>query len=164
MPKNRTDVSYTRVKFIGGTPQQKISRFSMGDSHEKFEYAVSLVALSKADIKHDALEAARIAANKVVDEKLGATGYFLQICVYPHQIIREHKLMGFAGADRLSEGMRHSFGKASGRAARVKVDQKVLTIHVNKDQIEVAKTALKRATSKLPIPYKITVEQLNQTV
>jgi len=164
MAKSRSGISYTREKYIGGVPQSKISRFTMGDPHGKFEYLVSLVALSEVTISHKALEAARVSANKVLYDKLGGTGYFLRLYVYPHEIIREHKLMGFAGADRLSEGMRRAFGKPSDRAAKIKVNQKVLTISINKDHIELAKNAIKRATSKLPMPYRITVEKTSQVV
>jgi large subunit ribosomal protein L10e len=65
--------------------------------------------------------------------------------------------MGFAGADRLSQGMSRSFGKATKRAAKVSANQPILKVFINKDGIELAKTALRRATKKLPMSCKITL-------
>jgi len=65
-----------------------------------------------------------------------------------------------AHADRLQQGMRASFGKAIGTAARVRVNQTLISIHVNKEGIEAAKEALKRGSAKLPMPCKITVEKV----
>ena len=43
----------------------------------------------------------------------------MQIKCFPHHVIRENALAAGAGADRLSTGMKHSFGKTIGTAARV---------------------------------------------
>jgi large subunit ribosomal protein L10e len=131
----------------------------MGDKSTSYEYTVALISSYRVDIASNALESARITANKA----LSNTGkpYLFRICAYPHQIIREHRFMAFAGADRLSQGMRRAFGKPTGRAARVTANQKILTVDVNKDNIDVAKKALKRASKKLSIPYKIIIEEKN---
>lgn len=60
-----------------------------------------------------------------------------------------------AGADRFSEGMRHSFGKPIGQTARVRSGQKILTVEAPENSIEIVKEALIRATKKLPIGFKI---------
>ncbi len=132
----------------------------MGDSKAKYEHKVSLLAGNKVQIRHNALEAARVAANKVLAEKLGETGYLLNLCVYPHVILRENRMLATAGADRLQEGMRRAFGKPSSRAARVKADQAILSICVNKDAVEHAKKALAISAGKLPTPCRIAVEKL----
>jgi len=151
---------YTREEYIHGSPTPKISRFMMGDPKTTYEHRVSLLAGNAVQIRHNALEAARVAANKVLADKLGETGYFLSLCVYPHIILRENRMIATAGADRLQEGMRRAFGKPSGRAARVRADQPILSICINKDAVEHAKKALTIGAGKLPTPCKIVVEKL----
>jgi large subunit ribosomal protein L10e len=79
--------------------------------------------------------------------------------VYPHIILRENKTATGAGADRISDGMRHSFGKAVSRAARVQVDQSILTVYTTAANFLHAKEALWRAGQKLPSPTRITVDK-----
>jgi len=151
---------YTRLKYIHGTPPSKISRFMSGDLKGKFEYRFSLIAQAPVQIRHNALEAARVAANKVLFDALGETGYKIHLRVYPHVILRENRMIATAGADRLQEGMRRSFGKPSGRAARITAGQSILDIYVNSNALETAKHALKVGTTKLPVACVITQETL----
>lgn len=151
---------YTRHEYIHGSPQLKVSKFIMGDSKSSFEYSISLISLSNMQLRHNALEAARISANKVLFDALGETGYILKVCVYPHIILRENKMIATAGADRLQEGMRRAFGKPIGRAARVKIGQPVLSISVNETNLNVAKKALSTASRKLGIQTNIVIEKL----
>jgi large subunit ribosomal protein L10e len=64
-------------------------------------------------------------------------------------------MMAFAGADRLQAGMRQSFGKPSGTAARVRPNQVVLLLRVNEENVPGAFQALKRGMRKMPITCKI---------
>ncbi len=57
------------------------------------------------------------------------TDYKFKIKVYPHHHIRENPLASGAGADRMSTGMKKSFGKVIGLAARVKEGQEVMEVH-----------------------------------
>ena len=150
--------AYTRKKYIRGSPSPKITKFTMGDSTGSFEYNALLIARKEAQIRHNALEAARIATNRLLSEKLG-NSYLLQILPYPHVVLRENKMIFGAHADRLQDGMRKAFGKAIGTAARVKSDQPVIMVNVNEDGLEVAKEALKRGGAKLPIPCRIIIEK-----
>lgn len=151
---------YTRQKYIHGAPTPKISKYTMGDTKSSYEYRVSLISLNDIQIRHNALEAVRIGANKVLSDTLGEAGYILQVCVYPHVVLRENKMIATAGADRLQEGMRRSFGKPVGRAARVKAGQPILAIQVNEGSIDLAKRALQICVTKLPTRTRITVEKL----
>jgi len=151
---------YTRGEYIHGSPSLKISRFIMGDSKTTYEHKVSLLAGYAVQIRHNALEAARVAANKVLADRMGETGYLLNLCVYPHVVLRENRMIATAGADRLQEGMRRAFGKPSGRAARVRADQAILSIYVNKDAVDHAKKALAIGAGKLPSQCRIVVEKL----
>ena len=151
--------AYTRKKYIRGSPSSKIVKFTMGDPTGKFEFQARLIAQKEVQIRHNALEAARIATNRVLSEKLG-NNYLLRILPYPHVVLRENKMIFGAHADRLQDGMRNAFGKAVGIAARVKSNQSLIMVNVNKDGLEVAKTALKRGGAKLPTPCRIVVEKL----
>ena len=55
-----------------------------------------------------------------------------------------------AGADRYSEGMRRSFGKPVGTAARVRKKQNLIKVKVPLDSEEIVKGALKKASKKFP--------------
>lgn len=153
-----TGQPYTRMKYIHGSPAPKVSKFNMGDLAVQFPRLVHLVAREQVQIRHNALESARVAANKVLFDKWGETGYRLQLRPYPHIILRENKMIATAGADRLQEGMRRSFGKPTGRAARVNDGQAILTIHVNVDGVDTAKKACDTASTKLPMKTRIIVE------
>jgi large subunit ribosomal protein L10e len=152
---------YTRKKFVRGFPPPKITKFTMGDTQSKFEYEARLIAVKKAQVRHNALEAARIATNRHLGNKL-AENYCLRVLPYPHNILRENKMIFGAHADRLQDGMKRSFGKPIGTAARVKPNQTLMTANVNADGVEVAKVALKRGSAKLPIPCRITVEKVQK--
>ncbi len=152
--------AYTRMKYIHGSPNPKVSKFNMGDLSTHFARRVHLNARERVQIRHNALESARVSANKVLVDRYGETGYRLQLCVYPHIILRENKMIATAGADRLQEGMRRAFGKPTGRAARVENGQSILIIYVQEDGVETARKALETAGSKLPMKTRIVVEEM----
>jgi large subunit ribosomal protein L10e len=154
-PKGR---AYTRTQFVKGFPPPKINKFTMGDTKTKFEYEAKLIALEEAQIRHNALEASRIATNRELMEKL-TNNYLMRVYAYPHTILRENKMIFGAHADRLQDGMRRSFGKAIGTAAHIKSNQTIISINMNTDGVETAKRALKLGSTKLPIPCKITIEK-----
>ena len=153
--------SYTRKKYMRGSPSSKITKFTMGDPTGSFEYQALLIARKEAQIQHNALEAARVATNRLLSEKLGSS-YLLRILPYPHVVLRENKMIFGAHADRLQDGMRKAFGKPIGLAARVKSDQAVIMVNMNEDDLEVAKEALKRGGAKLPIPCRIIIEKIGE--
>jgi len=157
-PKNR---SYTRKEYMGGTPGSKITIFDMGDLQkgEGFEVRLSLVAKEASQITHNALEAARIASNRHLINSAGKTGFHLKFRLYPHEILRENKQASGAGADRVSDGMRRSFGKAIALGAKVQRDQRIITASVSAAHYVAAKGALQRAGAKLPVPTRLVVEK-----
>jgi large subunit ribosomal protein L10e len=111
-------------------------------------------------IRHNALEAARVAANKKLTP-IGETAYFLRVKVYPHVILRENKMIATAGADRLQEGMRKAWGKPIGLAARVAPGSVILELFINAENLAKAKDAMKSAASKLPMPTEVSVEKIS---
>jgi large subunit ribosomal protein L10e len=151
--------AYTRKKFAGGFPPPKITKFTMGNTKANFEYEAKLIALKRAQIRHMALEAARVATNRLLMDKL-VNDYLMQVLPYPHIILRENKMIFGAHADRLQTGMRRSFGKPIGTAARVEPDQTIITVKVKANGVETAKESLKRGSAKLPIPCKIVVAKI----
>src|SRR3989304_5130949 len=154
--KNR---AYTRKEYAKGFPPPKINKFTMGDTKATFEIEAKLVALKRAQIRHSALEAARVATNRVLIDKL-INDYFMQVLLYPHIILRENKMIFGAHADRLQQGMRRSFGTAIGTAAKVEVGQAIITVKVKASAAEIAKESLKRGSAKLPITCKIVVTKI----
>ncbi len=156
--KNRL---YTRKEYMRGTPQSKITIFDMGDlkNAENFEVKLSLVARESGQITHNSLEASRISSNRYIQKHVGPAAYYLKCRVYPHIILRENKMAAGAGADRISDGMRKSFGKAISLAANVKAGQKLITIGTSPSHFPVAKAALKRAAHKISMPCSISVDK-----
>ncbi len=156
--KNRI---YTRKEYMKGTPQSKITIFDMGNlkNADQFEVQISLVTKENGQITHSSLEASRISSNRYIQKHVGPAGYFLKCRVYPHVILRENKMASGAGADRISEGMRRSFGKAISLAANVRTDQKLITIGTTAAHFPVAKAALKRAAQKISMPCRISVDK-----
>ncbi|TRO55447.1 50S ribosomal protein L16 [Candidatus Bathyarchaeota archaeon] len=151
---------YTRKEYIKRIPGNKVVLWRMGKKRSRnFELTLSLLADEAVQIRHSALEAMRIAANRHLTRILGPEGYFLWVRTYPHQILREKKMMAFAGADRIQEGMRRSFGKPFSLAARVKPGQPVLTLEVDYKNLKAAKDALRRAAMKLPTPCTINLDE-----
>ena len=152
--------AYTRKKYIRGSPASKIVKFTMGTPSNTYEYQALLIAEKAVQIRHNALEAARIASNRVLSEKLGTNNYLLKILPFPHVVLRENKMIFGAHADRLQDGMRNAFGKAIGLAARVKPGQSLILANINKDGIELATQALKRGGAKLPTPCRVVIRKL----
>jgi large subunit ribosomal protein L10e len=152
---------YVRREYIRGKPQIKIAKFSSGAAKGEYDFKVELLVTEKMQIRHNALEAARLAANKTM-AKAGDTSFFSMLRVYPHVILRENKMIATAGADRLQEGMRRAFGKAMGLASRVSPGQVILEAHVKASNLELAKRGFKVASSKLGCPTQTRVVPLRE--
>uniref|UniRef100_A0A7C4B9P3 Large ribosomal subunit protein uL16 n=1 Tax=Thermofilum pendens TaxID=2269 RepID=A0A7C4B9P3_THEPE len=151
---------YTRLEYIKSNPPVLVPKFDLGNPKGEFNTRLMLVVEKPGQIRANALEAARQHANKFLSSKLGDANYFMRIAVYPHHILRENKMMAMAGADRLQDGMRLAFGTPIGRAARVQAGQPVVILFVDEKNVEIAKEALRRAASKLPLPTRIIVEKI----
>ena len=151
--------AYTRKKYAKGFPPPKIVKFTMGDTKANFDIEAKLVATKRWQIRHMALEAARVATNRVLMDKL-INDYLMLVHPYPHIILRENKMIFGAHADRLQQGMRRSFGKGIGTAARIEPGQTIITVKVKANAVETAKESLKRGSAKLPMPCRIVVEKI----
>ncbi len=160
-----TNPPYTRVSnrvmkksFIRGVPGSKMHTFQTG-KRGLFGYKVTLVATKKMVLRHNQLEAARVAANGHCTLKLGLEGYFMKVYVYPHQVIRENALATGAGADRFQSGMSRAFGKPTSTGAVVKNETKIMALWVPADKLDVAKEAFRRAAIRLSVKTKLVVEK-----
>ncbi|MEM0010381.1 MAG: 50S ribosomal protein L16 [Candidatus Bathyarchaeia archaeon] len=153
-------MAYTRIEYIDSIPQPKITKYTLGKPLEAYTYQVSLVANERVQIRHNALEAARVAANRYLQKMLGER-FFMRVIPIPHIILRENKMIFGAKAERLQKGMRRAFGKPVGRAARVEPNQEIIVVRVDESGLEVAKEALRRAASKIPTTCRITVEKIS---
>ena len=160
--------AYTRVaknpqdSFIVGIPGSKISSYERGGFKGKAELELSIVPQDKIQVRHNPLEAARVAINKFLENEVGLPNYKFKIRVYPHHVLRENIMATGAGADRVQSGMRQSFGKPIGRAARVKKGQPIISVYILKDDERVKKVreALKRGVRKLPGEMKIVMQEI----
>jgi large subunit ribosomal protein L10e len=149
--------AYSRREYIAGVPGVRVTFFDMGNPNGEFPVELSLVAEEVGQIRHNALESARMAANRMLEAQIGKDSYHLKIRVYPHQVLRENPIAMGAGADRISDGMQRAFGRPIGTAARVHPGQKLMVVRTTKESEQVAKESLHRAKLKLPIPSRIVV-------
>ena len=156
--------AYTRKKFIRGGPEPKIKIFDLGNPSGVFPVTLSLRIMEVAQISHNALEASRVQVNRYLTETIGRENYHYKICVYPHHIIRENKMMTGAGADRVQNGMRKAFGKPMGSAARVAKGQKILQVRINPTHFKAAKEALRRGKYKFPKPCRVYIDSGEELV
>ena len=166
----RKVVPYTRVSkkrqksYIKTVPQQRIVKFTMGDrkllDKGKLPYQLTAISTEQVQIRHNALEAARIAANRFLEKHLGKTNYHLKILVFPHHVMRHNPQANFAGADRFSSGMSHAFGKTLGRAAQVSGGQDVMFARFDEKNLKKVKDALRRAGNKLPLKWELDLVKL----
>jgi large subunit ribosomal protein L10e len=150
---------YVRREYIAGKPQLKIARFSSGQPSNNYDFKLELLVTENIQIRHNALEAARLAANKRMAQG-GENTFFSKLKVYPHVLLRENKMIATAGADRLQEGMRRAFGKATGLAARVKPGQSIIEAYVLSSILPLAKEGFKIASSKIGCPTEIRITNL----
>ncbi len=149
---------YTRQEYMGGIPTCRVTQFDTGNLRTVFPFSLSLGMEEAAQVRDTALEAARVSAVRVL-EKNAPNEYHLKVRRYPHQILREHKMAMGAGADRISAGMRHAFGKPVGHAVRAGIGSELITVHTTEAHLDIAKEALRKASHKLPVPTRLIIRQ-----
>ena len=140
---------YRKLSYIKGAPLHKIIHFDSGNKrYEMFPKTVILKSTVDMNLRHNAIEAARIVATRTLSRVLGKMDYGLKLRVFPHHIIRENPIAMGAGADRMSQGMRSAFGKTISRAARLRPGQAIIQIYTQEAYLELAKEALTKASKK----------------
>jgi len=133
----------------------KISRFKLGAG--EYDFGMRVVPQESCYLKQEALEAARVVVNSLLEKKLGENAYILHVKIYPHIVTREHRLLGQAGADRISQGMVRAFGKPTGRKAKLAKGQTIMEVFAKHENENVVKTALTAGLYKLPIKCSLEV-------
>tara|TARA_Y100000034_G_scaffold134138_1_gene201740 strand:- start:4784 stop:5491 length:708 start_codon:yes stop_codon:yes gene_type:complete len=147
---------YRKLSYIRGAPNHKIIHFDSGNkNYDSFPHAVTLYANSDVTLRHNAIEAGRIVATRYMAKVAGKGGFGLRIRTFPHHIIRENPIAMGAGADRMSQGMRQSYGKAISRGARVKKGKPMMDLFVQEGHATEAKIALKKVSQKFPISCSV---------
>jgi large subunit ribosomal protein L10e len=139
-------------------PDPKIRIYDVGMKRadvDTFPYCVHLASWEKENVSSEALEAARVAANKYMTKNAGKEAFHLRVRVHPFHVLRINKMLSCAGADRLQTGMRGAFGKPQGVCARVQIGQILLSIRCRDQHAAVAAEALRRAKFKFPGRQKI---------
>ncbi|TBU14504.1 ribosomal protein L10 [Ordospora colligata] len=145
--------AYPKSRFNRGVPDSKIQIFDLGRRKAgvfEFPLMVECVSNENENVSAEALEAARICANKYMVKHAGKDNFHMRMRVYPLHVLRINKMLSCAGADRLQTGMRGSFGKPYGRAARVFGGQSLISIRTKPENQSIAAEALRRAKNKFP--------------
>ncbi|MFB6096204.1 MAG: 50S ribosomal protein L16 [Haloferacaceae archaeon] len=153
---------YTRREYITGIPGSKIAQHNMGNLQadpEDYEVQISLQVEEQCQLRHGALESARLSANRHLLKEAGEGTYKMVLRKFPHHVLRENKQATGAGADRVSDGMRQAFGKPVGTAARVQKDDIIFTAYCDPEDAATVKEAFRRAYNKLSPPCRIVVER-----
>lgn len=156
-PWTRISIRRPRRSYVKGVPASKIHRFEMGNRKGNFDKSLYLVTKDDVQLRSNCLEAARVMASAYLTKKLTESGFFLKILKYPHHVLRENAMATGAGADRFSQGMRRSFGKPIGQAARLRENDSIMMIKVPTSKLGDGKEALRRAASKLSGSWRISI-------
>lgn len=148
---------YHKKSYVRAIPNNKIVRFVMGNlqAEETYTETFDLVSKESLQLRHNSIESARLTVNRFLEKHVGKGSFYFRILIYPHHILRENPLASGAGADRMSTGMKKSFGKSIGLAAQVKKGQSIFRVKVNKEHGDNAKRSLERAISKFPSQFMV---------
>lgn len=151
---------------------------------DDFPLCIHMVSNEYEQLSSEALEAARICANKYVTipsqakprkildlvwltvslsrylvKVTGKEGFHLRVRAHPYHVVRINKMLSCAGADRLQTGMRGAFGKPYALVARVNIGQILLSIRTRDSNGAAAIEAMRRSTYKFPGRQKIIVSK-----
>ncbi|VVC02594.1 50S ribosomal protein L10e [Candidatus Burarchaeum australiense] len=141
-------------------PHNSVQIFIMGNAKNAYDTRLDLVANEGVQIRDNSLESARQAINKYL-EKHAPGAYFLRVRVFPHNVIRENKMILGAGADRLQKGMRKAYGRPTDRGARVPAQQAIFTLLIDSKNRKLADEAYRRAKLKLPGRFSVDITKNN---
>lgn len=147
-----------RKNYLGGVPGVKTRNFTIGNQTKEFDTQLDVISNINMQIRDNAIESMRQKLVKKLTASMGKDGYVIKIRLYPHHVIREHKSATGAGADRLSSGMKHAYGKNTGRASQIRKGQLFLSLVVNSDKKDEAKEILKYIKYKINMPYDIAIK------
>ena len=150
--------------YIKAVPPSHLLKYAMGNQDKfnngGFPYLVRVISNQEAQVRDVSLESIRNHLHREIEASIGSDYYF-RIRAAPHQVLREHKQAAVAQADRISSGMSLSFGRAVGRAARVKKGKDFLIFgFMNTEDIVKFREIFAKAKTKLPVTVTIEVKHL----
>jgi len=148
--KNRP---YIKSRYCRGVPDAKIRIYDLGKKKahvDEFPLCIHMVSLEKEQLSSEALEAARICANKYITKMAGKDSFHMRVRVHPWHVLRINKMLSCAGADRLQTGMRGAFGKPCGTVARVDIGQIIASVRCKDANKAHVIEGLRRAKYKFP--------------
>merc|ERR1712115_468539 len=126
---------------------------------DEFPLCVHLVSNEYEQLSSEALEAARICANKYLVKNGGKESFHLRVRAHPFHVVRINKMLSCAGADRLQTGMRGAFGKPNGTVARVNIGQILMSVRTRDFNRHLALEAFRRSQYKFPGRQKIIISK-----
>ncbi|KAL8377714.1 hypothetical protein RB595_008416 [Gaeumannomyces hyphopodioides] len=138
---------YPKSRFNRGVPDPKIRIFDLGRKRatvDDFPLCIHLVSNEYEQLSSEALEAARICANKYLVKNTGKEGFHLRVRAHPYHVVRINKMLSCAGADRLQTGMRGAWGKPNGTVARVNIGQIILSVRTRDSSMWTAAPRISR--------------------
>tara|TARA_Y100000310_G_scaffold324230_1_gene385854 strand:- start:207 stop:770 length:564 start_codon:yes stop_codon:yes gene_type:complete len=145
--------------YIKAVPTCKVVKFNYGNLKKDFPTKVLLLSKEHLQVRHNAIESARLSVIRKLNRTLGKD-YHFQIRAYPHHVLRENKMITGAGADRMQTGMQRAFGKAAGLAAQLKPKKVIFCCYVDDENVEIVQKAMRSAMHKLPCKCSITTEKV----
>ncbi|MCK5023691.1 MAG: 50S ribosomal protein L16, partial [Candidatus Aenigmarchaeota archaeon] len=83
-PYTRISIRKPKRGYVKVRPNLKIHRFETGKMKPEYTTKMYLVSKNPVQIRHNALEAARIALSKSLTKFIGEGTYFLKVLVFPH--------------------------------------------------------------------------------
>jgi len=141
-----------RREYARGGSQSKIVRFWGGHKEKDWadwDLVVGLKVNHQIQISSNSLEAIRITINSSLQKSVGRLNFRLRIRPKPFQKIRENRMLAFAGADRVQSGMRNSFGRSMGVAARVRAGQIIVDVGTSIKDLPLVRDRLRIASMKI---------------
>jgi len=153
---------FPKSRFNRGVPDPKLRIYDLGRKRagvNEFPLCVHMISNEYEQLSSEALEAARICANKYLVKIAGKENFHLRIRAHPYHVVRINKMLTVAGADRLQTGMRGAWGKPAGIVARVSIGQILLSVRTLDRHRHTAIEALRRSVYKFPGRQKIVVSK-----
>lgn len=151
---------FRSLNYVRASPPTRIVKFDLGNTKKTFEYELSLLSDCDLQIRDNSLEAARKMLNRKLEKTFTRVGFHLQVAKYPHHFLRENALASGAGADRLSTGMKLSFGKVIGRAAQVRKNETIFRLFVDEANVDLSRKILLKAKTKMPRGAKVAIRKI----
>ena len=95
---------YPKSRYNRGVPDPRIRIYDAGKKKadcNRFPACVHIISNEKEVVTSEAMEAARIAANKNLIKQIGKDNFHLRCRIHPWHVLRINKMLSCAGADRL---------------------------------------------------------------